>query len=145
MTPPPPVGSVPASSIPPARTKSTSSCRALGNSVGVARARVARVAAIALLELLAENRIEHVEPRRHRPAGRERLEHGERGRERDVVLYEIFNERLDGVADRVDGGDASAWPCACPGQTSGFLSATKSVATKKPCSRLSMPSSAASR
>ena len=35
-------------------------------------------------------------------------------------------------------------PTFCPGHTSGFLSGTKSVETKKPCSRSSMPSAAAS-
>src|SRR5207244_5029933 len=38
----------------------------------------------------------------------------------------------------------ACWPRAWPGQTSGCLSATKSVAGMKPCSRLSMPRSAAS-
>ena len=42
----------------------------------------------------AKRGLEHVEAGRHRAAGRERLEDGERGRHRDIALYEFFNQRL---------------------------------------------------
>ena len=95
------------------------------------------------LEVRLELRRQDVEPGRHRTSGRERLEHGERRGQRDVFVDELLHQRLERLAVFVERRDRLL-TARLPGQTSGCLSATKSVAAKNPCSRLSMPRSAAS-
>ena len=100
-----PVGSVPTSSVPPARKKSTSSFASFGKSCREDRRRVAIDRRLAPQELVAEDRIEHVEPRRHRTSRRERLEHRERRRQGDLSVDEMAHERPHRVAGRIDRGE----------------------------------------
>ena len=48
---------------------------------------------VGLLELLLQLRRQHVEPRRHRTARREGLEHGERRGQRDALVDQLLDQR----------------------------------------------------
>ena len=59
-------------------------------------------ARLALEELIAKDRIEHVEARRNRASRHERLEHRERRRQATCLRDELADERLDRLAVRID-------------------------------------------